>query len=154
MSLSFEERAVIVARRTAQRSAKRAALAIVEGRIPGKCGPKALSKDEKISRRRENYNRWREGHKDVDAVRSRNRRALKKGNGGSHTAADIRELFFEQKGLCGLCNLKLDADNFHVDHWKPISKGGSNDKGNLKLLHPMCNLMKSDKLPEELAIAN
>ena len=137
----------------AKNKARRTAYAIkaaAEGRIVGKWG---LPIEEKKSLRRESVNKWRLKNKDYDAVRSRNRRALKKGAGGTHTKADIRQIFFEQKGLCGLCEMKLDADNFHVDHWKPLSKGGSNDKSNLKLLHPTCNLKKSNKLPEELGYA-
>lgn len=168
---------------------RRAAKAILEGRIPGKPGKKALPLAEKKSRREATFSKYRATNMDKirirdaelhkkqraerkklgiienkriyvgeslmakrkrDSVAQRNRRAQILGNGGTHTVADIKALFFEQKGLCGLCDLKLDADNFHVDHWKPLVKGGSNDKSNLKLLHPRCNLMKSSKDPLEL----
>lgn len=220
-SLTPERRAELVARNVAARSARRAAKALLEGRTPGKCGPKALPPEErqvrykakiakyrtanmdkirirdaelhKIQRaekaiakgrkpgligreriftakeqaikksektrldRLKNPDKYRirnkvyhEAHPEEARVKNRNRRARIKGAGGAHTKEDIKALFFEQKGLCGLCDMKLDADNFHVDHWKPLAKGGSNDKSNLKLLHPTCNLMKSTKDPMEL----
>lgn len=92
-------------------------------------------------------------NKDKCAALSRKYRAIKRGSSGTHTADDIKALFFEQSGLCGLCDLPLDAEKYHVDHWKPLAKGGSNDKSNLKLLHPRCNLSKGAKLPEEYNVA-
>lgn len=94
----------------------------------------------------------REGRKylqDIAVAHGAKRRARKAGNGGTHTAADIRALFFEQKGICAWCDTALDAKDYHVDHWKPLSKGGSNDKSNLKLLHPKCNMTKGAKLPSD-----
>jgi len=103
--------------------------------------------------KKEHLNKQQKDHyaanKAVYAEYRRNYHARKVNALGTHTAADIRELFFEQKGMCGLCDLALDANSYHVDHWKPLSKGGSNDKSNLKLLHPKCNLSKGAKLPSE-----
>lgn len=168
-SLTPERRAELVARNVAVRSARRAAKALLEGRIPGKPGKKALPLEEKRIRYKAKIDKYRDANmdkirirdaklhrecypfnKEANRVHSRNRRARIKGAVGKHTKEDIKALFFEQKGLCGLCDMKLDADNFHVDHWKPLAKGGSNDKSNLKLLHPRCNLMKHDKDPMEL----
>ena len=160
------------------RTAARAAKAIAEGREPGKAGnPKKFTEEQRkaslkkihANYREKNINRIRardarikqelratpEGRKylrELAVVHGAQRRAWKNNAPGTHTAADIKALFFEQKGLCGLCDLPLDGNNYHVDHWKPLSKGGSNSKDNLKLLHPKCNLMKHDKLPEELKL--
>jgi 5-methylcytosine-specific restriction endonuclease McrA len=90
----------------------------------------------------------KEKRKNVVSVYASNRRARLKDASGTHTADDIRALFFEQKGVCAWCEMALDPNDYHVDHWKPLSKGGSNDKDNLKLLHPRCNLSKGAKLPE------
>lgn len=176
-SLSHEELKNLYASNSARRSAKRAAKAIADGRDPGKCGPRKFSDEELQASRKKVHKRFREKHlesrreyerkwkenlrstpegrkylQELAVVHGAKRRAQKAGCSGSHTAADIRALYFEQKGLCGLCDLPMDEKNFHVDHWKPLSKGGSNDKGNLKLLHPKCNLMKHDKLPTELSL--
>jgi len=101
--------------------------------------------------RRSEYNKKRFQEKREEYyVYGREYRARKLNAPGTHTSADIRALYFEQKGCCALCELPfLDEKTFHVDHWKPLSKGGSNDKSNLKLLHPKCNLSKGAKLPEE-----
>jgi 5-methylcytosine-specific restriction endonuclease McrA len=75
-----------------------------------------------------------------------NRRARKLGNGGSHTAADIKELFVLQKGKCACCNVSL-KDSFHIDHIYALVNGGGNDKYNLQLLCQPCNNSKHAKDP-------
>lgn len=177
--MSSEELKVLYAANSARRSARRAAKAIEEGRTPGKPGPRKYSNDElalstkavherfrvaHLEERREYERKWKEnlrstpeGRKylqEMAIVHGAKRRAQKNGANGSHTREDILALFFEQNGKCGLCDTALDADKYHVDHWKPLSKGGSNDKSNLKLLHPKCNLMKHTKLPEELKLGD
>lgn len=160
------------------RTAKRAAKAITEGRTSGKCGTRKYSEEERKVSDKASQKRFRDKHgarlqeyqrkwkeelratpegrqylRDLAIVHGAKRRAQKAGANGTHTAADIRQLYFEQKGCCALCELPFDHEKaFHVDHWKPLSKGGSNGKENLKLLHPKCNLMKHTKLPEEFKI--
>lgn len=34
----------------------------------------------------------------------------------------------------------------NIDHIIPIEKGGTNDIGNMQLVHPYCNALKSDRL--------
>jgi 5-methylcytosine-specific restriction endonuclease McrA len=74
---------------------------------------------------------------------SSNRRALKKAS-GSHTAQDIRALLEKQKFLCVGCSVSVKS-KYHVDHKKPLSRGGSNRAFNLQILCPSCNLRKRDK---------
>jgi 5-methylcytosine-specific restriction endonuclease McrA len=107
-------------------------------------GLRCSAPDEKTKRRqyaRENAERYRS--------HTRNRRAKHKAADGTHTQADIRELYRLQKGRCAYCSIKLDR--WHVDHKKPISKGGENGIENLQLTCPTCNLKKSDKDPEAFA---
>lgn len=159
------------------RTAKRAAKAIAEGRIPGKPGKKAVSAEERKLLDKAKYERFRQKHKErrreyerkwkeelratpegreylrmLARAHGAKRRAQKRNSPGTHTADDIRALFFEQNGKCALCDLPMEEKGFHVDHWKPLSKGGSNDKSNLKLLHPRCNLSKGAKLPTEINV--
>lgn len=70
---------------------------------------------------------------------------------GTHTAADIKRLWFLQKGNCTWCLQSL-GDDQHVDHKKPLSKGGTNDPKNLQLLHAKCNLSKSNHNPEDYGL--
>jgi 5-methylcytosine-specific restriction endonuclease McrA len=43
----------------------------------------------------------------------------------------------------------LLSDQFHIDHKTPISRGGSNDIGNLQILCPTCNMKKGAKTHDE-----
>lgn len=58
-----------------------------------------------------------------------------------------RDLVFER--CRGLCELKLEGcTNIvrEIDHWIPISKGGSDDITNLRGCCPNCNKKKSDNI--------
>lgn len=66
---------------------------------------------------------------------------------GKHTAGDVRSMFVSQRGLC-LCGADLTL-GFHVDHKRPLSRGGSNWPENLQLLCPFCNTSKGAKTMEE-----
>jgi 5-methylcytosine-specific restriction endonuclease McrA len=87
------------------------------------------------------------------AARHASRRALEKSLGKGYTADDVQELMYSQRGRCRGCNGSLVVLGYHVDHRIPLSKGGRNDKSNLQLLCPPCNLRKSDKLPLENSYA-
>lgn len=57
---------------------------------------------------------------------------------------------------CAICNLEIDSSlkrtsamGLTVDHWIPLSKGGSDDITNLRPTHWICNRRKSDSLPKE-----
>lgn len=82
----------------------------------------------------------------VKAYRT-NRKARIRGALGKHTGKQIRELFIKQRGLCAICEYPMEK--FHKDHIVPLSKGGSNDIGNIQLTHPTCNLKKHTKSQEE-----
>lgn len=90
--------------------------------------------------RKENPNKNREYHE--------KRRARINEAGGSHSAEDIQERMEEQGFMCFYCSEPLE-DDYHVDHYYPISKGGSNDAENIVVACPSCNLSKNDKAPDE-----
>jgi 5-methylcytosine-specific restriction endonuclease McrA len=79
------------------------------------------------------------------------RRARIAAVGGTYTPADIALLMTEQDGKCALCFQLLGAD-IHVDHWMPISLGGTNDPSNLQLTHPRCNMIKGAAHPHTLTL--
>lgn len=78
-------------------------------------------------------------------------RARKRGAVGAYTAEDIERLKTLQRGRCAVCAVSLKA-GYHVDHFQPLALGGSNDRMNLQLLCPPCNLSKGPKDP--LVFAN
>ncbi|MCA9367107.1 HNH endonuclease [Candidatus Kaiserbacteria bacterium] len=78
----------------------------------------------------------------------RNKRARRKMAEGTHTADDIKALYEGQGGKCWYCGIDV-GDDYHVDHFIPLSKGGSNDVGNLRISCPKCNMQKHAKDPHE-----
>lgn len=84
-----------------------------------------------------------------DKVRAR-QHLRRSTNNGSFTSADIEAIRVAQGNRCYLCHKKLKK--YHIDHFIPLSKGGTNDPGNLRLACPKCNMSKHDKHPFELGI--
>jgi len=69
------------------------------------------------------------------------------------SAQDIAELMTAQHGQCAYfvhCHTLL-ADGFHVDHVMPLRLGGANDRTNLQLTCPTCNMRKGHRHPVAFA---
>ena len=88
------------------------------------------------------------------AASNRNLRSARKRATGSHTAADVKNLFAVQHGKCATCRSSLKESGYHVDHVMPIALGGSNGPENLQLLCPPCNQKKHAMHPDEWARLN
>lgn len=91
---------------------------------------------------------WAARNPDKRRANEANRRARKQNSEGSHTSDDIKTLFDIQRGKCACCHIVI-SDGYHVDHIMPLALGGSNDKTNIQLLCPTCNMKKSSKHPIE-----
>jgi 5-methylcytosine-specific restriction endonuclease McrA len=98
-------------------------------------------------RMQEKSRRWRANNPlAVNVIYNANRRARRKGNGGTYTAKDVRDLLQLQKGRCSYCKKKMNGE-YQVDHIVPLSRGGSNDRKNLQIVCPPCNLAKHGNDP-------
>ena len=76
------------------------------------------------------------------------RRAKKMGAEGYYDGKEVAILLEIQSGLC-LCGADISAGNHTVDHYIPLSRGGSNNLANLQLLCRPCNAQKGVKTMDE-----
>ena len=55
----------------------------------------------------------------------------------------LRQMVIDRDGLvCGICGGDVEADDVHIDHVLPASKGGPTVASNLQVSHSRCNLDK------------
>lgn len=111
-----------------------------------------INKPEIREKLRKKSSEWDKENPERCRIKSHNRRARKKGNGGT-LLPNTKEILFEQQdGLCYLCGELLFArfdDPLSIDHIIPISRGGRNDLSNVRLAHLSCNDKKFTKTYEE-----
>jgi 5-methylcytosine-specific restriction endonuclease McrA len=50
----------------------------------------------------------------------------------------------------GICGNNMPKTDRTIDHVIPLSKGGSGEIWNLRIVHMRCNSKKHDKMPDEL----
>lgn len=58
---------------------------------------------------------------------------------------DPQVVFERDEGICGICNGPVDHKSFHIDHIKPLARGGEHSYANVQLAHPSCNCRKGAK---------
>lgn len=92
----------------------------------------------------ENKRKWNRDNAERKRVLTANRRHRMLGK----LSTNIVDVLMErQNGLCACCGADLVASGFHIDHIRPVSKGGLNIDSNVQLLTPTCNLRKNAKWP-------
>lgn len=70
-------------------------------------------------------------------------RGLKPSEKREPIGAGLRAMVIERDGyVCGICSLSVDHGDVHLDHIKPLSKGGPTMLANLRVTHSACNLQK------------
>lgn len=103
---------------------------------------------DKIEERRK---RWRDKNpervKELSKGYSHLRRAARS---GGVPAPVFAAWVIEQPKICYWCDVKC-ADDFHVDHYVPLSKGGPHELHNLVIACAPCNLKKNAKDPIKFA---
>ncbi len=68
---------------------------------------------------------------------------------GSFTPNDVDEIWRLQKGRCFYCRMVVRRSDRCIDHYIPLSRGGTNWPNNLRGACFHCNSSKSNKLPKE-----
>jgi 5-methylcytosine-specific restriction endonuclease McrA len=59
---------------------------------------------------------------------------------------DPKVIYARANGVCGICGDLINVgERFHVDHIKPISRGGEHSYSNTQPAHVRCNLSKGSK---------
>lgn len=96
------------------------------------------------------HKQWKLDNPDRVKALNWKREAKKRGNGGVHTAEDLRVIFKAQKGKCAYCRIKLGKLR-HTDHIVALANGGTNDRRNIQILCAPCNLRKNRKDPIDYA---
>ena len=64
------------------------------------------------------------------------------------TPGERMAVFTRYNGRCAICGRTVKFTKSTIDHKIPLTKGGTNGKGNLQLTCLRCNRMKSDCTPE------
>jgi 5-methylcytosine-specific restriction enzyme A len=58
----------------------------------------------------------------------------------------MRAAVIERDGwVCQICGGPIPDGDLHIDHIRPVSRGGRNSLSNLQAAHSTCNLKKSDR---------
>lgn len=97
--------------------------------------------------------KWRKKNPEGVRAQAMTRLARAKGAAGSYNHSDIRDLHRMQRSKCAWCRTDI-RKVYQVDHIRPLSRGGSNDRSNLQLLCPTCNRQKYAKDPIDWAQEN
>jgi len=145
-----ENREELIARATAQTNARRQT---PEGRekerVWARDGARRRSADPKKRARKTRVQRaYNKKNPEVFMASRAKRRARLLEAEGAYTATDVRKQYAKQRGRCFWCKEEV-GDDYHVDHYVPLSRGGSNWPSNIRIACSSCNLSKHDKLPEE-----
>lgn len=95
------------------------------------------------------YNRqYKINNREALRANEARRNARKRNAGGNHTAADVKQQYDSQQGKCYYCQIDV-GNTYEVDHFIPLSRGGSNSTDNIVIACPSCNARKANKLPSE-----
>jgi len=100
---------------------------------------------EHIEENKARTRRWREENPSKKLAAKQRRRARIHGNGGSFTAEEWAGLKEKWGYRCLCCGDREPDLTLEPDHVIPISKGGTNNIGNIQPLCHSCNAKKSDK---------
>jgi len=90
---------------------------------------------------------WAKDNPERIKIRHARDRAARRKSPGHFTETDLKVQHEKQGGLCFYCKAELENGGT-VDHYQPLSKGGTNYPDNIVLACWPCNNRKRAKLPE------
>lgn len=114
---------------------------------------KYASDPEFRSRQLRNAKEWASQNKGHRLASYHKRERAKKASGDHFTGHDVKQVLASQKEKCANC-LSSIRGGYHVDHIVPLARGGTNDRYNIQLLCPPCNIKKSSLDPVDWANRN
>jgi 5-methylcytosine-specific restriction endonuclease McrA len=83
---------------------------------------------------------WRKAHPDWERAKNARRRAA-----GGYRPEFVGQRIAAQANSCFYCF--GDLTEYHVDHFLPLNKGGTNNEDNLVIACPSCNCKKHSAMP-------
>lgn len=105
--------------------------------------------------RREYGRQWRQANRGKCRAYGAKRTAVKAGSRAEHDPEILAFYEFVRTALrlpCYICGRSTKPGERHVDHVKPLSRGGAHVRSNLACACATCNLKKHAKLPEEIGL--
>jgi hypothetical protein len=88
-------------------------------------------------------------HPDRIAIKTANRRAREAKAPGRFLLSDLKALIERSGDICFYCPADISYGKHTIDHFIPLSRGGSHWPENIRLACLSCNCSKGDKLPSE-----
>jgi len=94
------------------------------------------------------HENWKRTNRDKVLSYAANRRARKRNSWIEDV--DRQVVWQRDKGLCGICTLAVDPDDWDLEHIIPLSGNGEHSYANTRVSHPICNGWKGTRLDSEL----
>lgn len=66
----------------------------------------------------------------------------------NHEVYTREDIYTRDKGTCQICGTFLPPSSWHLDHYVPLSKGGSDTPDNVRVTCTTCNSKKNDSYPD------
>lgn len=107
-----------------------------------------LTPEQRITNARATLRRHWQNNREQYRAKTRAYLSRKHGANGSHDVADVLAILSAQHFSCFWCSIDITA-RYEIDHYIPISRGGSNGAENIVAACRRCNRSKGNKLPSE-----
>lgn len=102
-------------------------------------------REKNLEKTREKDRRWRENNRDKMLAQVERRRARMMEAQGEFTGHDVIAMIKKTGRVCFYCGDNIKK--FQIDHFIPLSRGGTNWPDNIVISCRSCNLRKGAKMP-------